>query len=171
MSQLLYVYTTMLYRDPKVNCSFRTWKQVTPLATWLNSPSACTGLHITTASVAQVGKRNHLESGEASLLRYARRSSILHIWGLFQTINSLQAKAILQEYLELTLHMNSSKRTPNSLVSQCARLHGFGKSRSVMVGRAMDRAYHMAQVGQYKVQDPTCATRSNVPMGRQNIGP
>lgn len=69
---------------PKVNCSFRAWKQVTPLAIWLNSLSACTELHVIMASVAQVDKSNHSESGQASLLWHAWRSSILHIWGLFQ---------------------------------------------------------------------------------------
>ena len=45
------------------------------------------------ASVAQADQRDHLESGEAFLLQYAWRSSILHIWGLFQTVNSRPRKS------------------------------------------------------------------------------
>ena len=84
------------------------------------------------ASMAQVDKSDHLESGEASPLQYAWRSTILHMWGLFQTVIYLQAKAILQEYPEPMPHVNDAKGIPNSLVLQCARPRGFGKSRWVL---------------------------------------
>lgn len=84
------------------------------------------------AGITQVDKWDHSQLGEASLLQNTWKFSILHIRGSFQTVNSLQAKAILQEYPEPMPYGKGIKRTPKSLALQSARTRDFGKSRWVV---------------------------------------
>lgn len=62
MPQLLYVYTAMLYRDFRVNGSFRIQKHVPQSAAWLNLLPTCTELRVTMDRLAQVDKLDDLES-------------------------------------------------------------------------------------------------------------
>lgn len=56
----------------------------------------------------------------------------LHIWGWFQSANNTPGKSHSAEGSKPAVHVNGSKRKPNSLMSQRAKSHGFGKSRRVL---------------------------------------